>query len=193
MKWKNSAKKNKKAMPRPLAGPGNSHGRNWKTRQGFVFVSVGTHPQQFDRLLAGIDWLVEKGKIKENVFAQTGYSAYAPKKYEAKKFIGLAEFEKMVRGCSLFITHAGEGNIGLAKNLGKKFICVPRRKEFGEHTNDHQLELAKVVDEKKLGLVAWSTTDLEAKIEELGGFMPADVPRGRINQILENYFSKGLQ
>jgi UDP-N-acetylglucosamine transferase subunit ALG13 len=39
-----------------------------------IFVTVGTHPQSFNRLLKAIDELVERGKIKEKVVMQIGHS-----------------------------------------------------------------------------------------------------------------------
>ena len=161
-----------------------------KMKSARVFVSVGTHPQQFDRLLRHIDFLVSGGKLKGRVFAQIGHGSYAPKKYESRGFLTLDEFEAAISKCKIFITHAGEGNIGQAKNLGKKMVVVPRRKEFGEHTNDHQLELAEVVEGKKLGLVAWNIDELAEKLAELGGFRPASVPKGNIENIVEGFLQK---
>ncbi|VVB99021.1 Uncharacterised protein [uncultured archaeon] len=178
---------------------GRAKKTTWQRHQGiavannnFVFVSVGTHPQQFNRLLEEIDRLVQAGKISGRVLCQSGHSDYSTKYFESKKFMGIEEFGKNVIAAGIFITHAGEGNIGLAKNSGAKFICVPRRKEFGEHTNDHQLELAKVVEEMGLGLVAWNPGDLESRLAQLKGFRAADVPRGRINGILDEYFAKAF-
>jgi len=155
-----------------------------------IFVTLGTHPQQFDRLLREVDSLVSSKKIKEPVFAQTGHSTYKPKNFESKKFLPIGEFNKQLKGASLVITHAGEGNIGLCKNLPKKMIVVPRRKEFQEHTNDHQLELAKVVEGKKLGLVAWSEKDLGKKLSEIKVFTPRTVPTGKIVPLLGDFYSK---
>ena len=118
-----------------------------------IFVSVGTHSQQFDRLLGEVDSLIERGLIKEKVFAQIGHSKYKPKKYKYKKFLSLEEFDKMVEKSSLFITHAGEGNIGTGLQKEKKMVVVARRKHFGEHTNDHQLELAKAIRCEKQAIV----------------------------------------
>ena len=118
-----------------------------------IFVSVGTHKQQFDRLLKEIDKLIEEKIIKEKVFAQSGYCNYKPKNYTCKKFLDLEEFDQNISACSLFITHAGEGNIGTGLQYEKKMIVVPRRKKFDEHTNDHQLELAEAIAKEKQAIV----------------------------------------
>ncbi len=118
-----------------------------------IFVSVGTHPQQFNRLLEEIDHLIIKNKINERVIAQTGNSTYLPKNYKTKKFMGLEEFDKNIKNCSIFITHAGEGNIGTGLQFEKRMVVVPRLKKCGEHTNDHQLELAEAIKKQKQAIV----------------------------------------
>ncbi len=156
------------------------------------FVTLGTHPQQFNRLLEEIDRLFAQKKITGEAFAQTGHSDYVPKNYKWQKFMGLEEFEKKARRADIVITHAGEGNVGLCKNLGKKMIVAPRRREFGEHTNDHQLELAQVVEGKSLGLVAWNPSELGEKIAQVETFAPAKIPKGKIPQILGKFVKEEL-
>ncbi len=163
-----------------------------RANRGIIFASVGTHPQQFDRLLAEIDSLCAGGKITGEVFAQTGYSAYIPQHFRHKKFLSLEKFAGQASRARIFITHAGEGNIGLGKNLGRKMVVVPRRREFGEHTNDHQLELAQVVEEKGMGLVAWQPGQIAEKLADIEKFRPAKIPRGNIVQILEAFGKKKL-
>jgi UDP-N-acetylglucosamine transferase subunit ALG13 len=132
-----------------------------------IFVSVGTHEQQFNRLLRAIDDLIGKKIIKEKVFAQTGHSNYKPKKFNGKKFLGLEEFDKNIKKCSVFITHAGEGNIGTALQYEKKMIVLPRRQKFGEHTNDHQLELANAIKKEKQAIIINETNEIEKALKEV--------------------------
>jgi UDP-N-acetylglucosamine transferase subunit ALG13 len=130
-----------------------------------IFVSVGTHEQPFDRLLREIDSLIENGTIRDRVFAQTGHSAYIPKKYKYKNFLDLNEFDKNIKKCTLFITHAGEGNIGTGLQFEKKMIVIPRRKKFGEHTNDHQLELAQAIKKEGQAIVIESEKEIKSAIK----------------------------
>ena len=44
-----------------------------------IFVTVGTHEQQFNRLVQCIDELKRDNHIKEEVVIQTGYCTYEPK------------------------------------------------------------------------------------------------------------------
>jgi len=155
-----------------------------------TFITVGTHPQQFNRLLQKIDQLIAIKKINGKVVCQSGYSNYKPKNFQVTPFFGLEEFEKKIKEADLIITHSGEGNIGLCKNLNKKMIVVPRKKEFEEHTNNHQLELAKVVEEEKIGLVIWKINELEEKLKLIENFTPAKIEKGKITQLLEEFVKK---
>ncbi len=110
-----------------------------------IFVTVGTHRQQFDRLLKEIDRLVKEGTVKEEVFAQTGNSTYVPQEYKSTKFLSDSEYNKMMKKADLVITHGGAGGIITAMGYRKKIIVVPRLEKFGEHTNDHQIELCEAI------------------------------------------------
>lgn len=50
-----------------------------------IFVTVGTHEQQFNRLITCVDEMKENGLIKEEVMIQTGFSTYIPKSCQWKK------------------------------------------------------------------------------------------------------------
>jgi len=43
--------------------------------------------------------------------------------------------------CDLLITHAGTGAIVSALKNGKKVVAVPRLAKYGEHVDDHQMQI----------------------------------------------------
>ena len=106
-----------------------------------IFVTLGSQKFQFNRLLKKIDELIDKGVINEKVFAQSGYSDYIPKCYEYKQFLDRDEFSDLIEKCDMVITHGGTGVIINAVKKGKKVIAAPRLARFGEHVDDHQLQL----------------------------------------------------
>lgn len=108
-----------------------------------IFVTLGSQNFQFNRLLIEIDRLVEEGKITEEVFAQIGYSDYKPKNYCYKEFLDRDEFTDIMSKCKKVITHGGTGAIIGAVKKGKKVIAVPRLAKFGEHVDDHQLQIVE--------------------------------------------------
>lgn len=116
-----------------------------------IFVTVGSQKFQFNRLLIEIDRLVEKGVIKEEVFAQIGYSDYKPRNYKYKNFLDRSEFSELINKCDKVITHGGTGAIIGAVKKGKRVIAVPRLAKYGEHVDNHQLQIVKQF--KEMGFI----------------------------------------
>lgn len=111
-----------------------------------IFVTTGSQKFQFNRLLQKIDRLIEEGVIQEEVFAQVGESDYRPAHYEYCRFLDRESFAGKLRECRMVITHGGTGAIIGAVKQGKKVIAVPRLSGYGEHVDDHQVQLLKEFD-----------------------------------------------
>ena len=110
-----------------------------------IFVTVGTHEQQFDRLIKEIDRLKEENLIQDEVFIQTGYSNYVPKYCKWEKIISYEKMNQFIEEADIVITHGGPATFMAAIAKGKNPIVVPRLKKFGEHVNNHQLEFVEKV------------------------------------------------
>jgi len=113
-----------------------------------IFVTVGTHEQAFDRLIEYIDDLKEKEVIDEEVIIQTGYSTYEPQYCKWQKLFPYQEMIKLVDEARIIITHGGPSSFIIPLQIGKTPIVVPRRLEFNEHVNDHQVDFSKAVAER---------------------------------------------
>lgn len=131
-----------------------------------IFVTVGSQKFQFDRLLKEVDKLIENKIINEDVIAQIGYSTYIPKNYKYYKFIDQDEFKKYISKCDMVITHAGTGAIVGALKQGKKVVAVPRLAKYGEHVDDHQIQLLDEFKELNFIEPAYDVKDLEKAIEK---------------------------
>lgn len=129
-----------------------------------IFVTVGSQKFQMDRLLRALEQLICAGVLKEEIIAQTGYCTYLPSNMKCTPFFDKTEMEEHLRSCSLLICHAGAGSIISGSQNGKKIIVVPRRKQYGEHVDDHQLELAQAFSQGGHVLVAEDTDRLEQMI-----------------------------
>lgn len=132
-----------------------------------IFVTVGSQKFQFNRLLKEVDELIETGKIKDDVFAQIGVSDYKPKNYKYKEFITQEEFNDYLNKADIIITHAGTGVIVNAIKKGKKVIGVPRLAKYGEHVDDHQIQLIKEFTDMNFISAVYNTKELETKLEEI--------------------------
>src|SRR3989344_4591972 len=137
-----------------------------------IFVTVGTHTQQFDRLLKEVDRLAGGKKINADVFAQTGNCKYLPKNFESRKFLGDSEYERMIEQADIVISHAGAGSIINALRNRKPLIIVPRLVEYGEHTNSHQVDLAKAMQEKGKAIACNDLRLLQNAIKNAENFKP---------------------
>ncbi len=115
-----------------------------------IFVTLGSQKFQFNRLLKAVDKLVKDKIITDEVFAQTGYSDYEPENYKFKQFVDRDEFADVMKKADIIITHGGTGAIIGAVKKGKKVIAVPRLAKFGEHVDDHQLQLVEQFTEMNL-------------------------------------------
>ena len=113
-----------------------------------IFVCTGTQVYQFNRLLKELDYLVECGQIKDKIFAQIGASDYKPQHYEYKEFLSADEFKVYQDNADLIISHGGTGAIIGASKKGKNIIAVPRLGKYGEHTDDHQLQIVGVLEKE---------------------------------------------
>lgn len=130
-----------------------------------IFITLGSQKFQFNRLLRAVDALCEKGTVNaKDVFAQIGYSDYLPKSFGYKKFLDRDEFGKEIGKADIVITHGGTGAIIGAVKREKKVIAVPRRAKYGEHVDDHQIQLVEQFDELNL-IYACQDMDLKKAIE----------------------------
>ena len=70
------------------------------------------------------------------------------------------------------ITHAGVGSIlnGITNN--KKVIAVPRLKEYKEHNNNHQIEIAKEFSKEEYIIYCDNLNKLGEYIKQANDFNP---------------------
>jgi UDP-N-acetylglucosamine transferase subunit ALG13 len=124
-----------------------------------IFATVGTHHQQFDRLVGAL-------ADRDDVIVQYGHSAPPRGRAQAVAFMSFAEMEAHMRDADAVVTHAGVGSILLARRCGKMPVVVPRRQRFGEHVDDHQVELAAALGPRGEVVVVDDVAGLEAVLSE---------------------------
>lgn len=135
-----------------------------------IFITLGSQKFPFDRLLRKVDDLIEQGAITEEVFAQSGASAYKPRHFACRAFLDRQELLAAIDKSSAVITHGGTGIIVTAIKRGKKVIAVPRLKRYGEHVDDHQIQLIRQFDEQKLIIPCYDLDELGSKLAQLADF-----------------------
>ena len=111
-----------------------------------IFVTVGTHEQQFNRLVEYMDKWSEGHD--EEVVIQTGFSTYEPKHCQWKRVFPYDEMIRNVAEAKIVITHGGPSSFIMPLQKGKVPIVVPRKHEFDEHVNDHQVDFCRKIVER---------------------------------------------
>ena len=129
-----------------------------------IFVTVGTHEQQFDRLVKEVDRLRKNGDIEEEVIAQIGFGTYEPVSCQWSRFYPYQKMCEYVDEARIVITHGGPSSFLAPLQRGKVPIVVPRQKQFGEHVNDHQVEFCRAIAEQQRNIII---------MEDIGGLWDA--------------------
>lgn len=165
-----------------------------------IFVTVGTHEQQFDRLVRKVDELRKTNMIKEDVFVQTGYSTYEPKNCKWSKMLPYDQMQEYIANARIVITHGGPSSFIAPLQIGKIPIVVPRKKEFEEHVNDHQVEFVKLVAERQGNIIpVYDIKDLENTIinyDKIIKIIPGELKSNntifnqKLEKIVEGLFTK---
>ena len=125
-----------------------------------ILVTVGTHEQPFNRLVQYMDkWAKEND---EEVLIQLGYTTYLPSNCKYEKLFPYSKMIENVNKARIVITHGGPSSFIMPLQVGKIPIVVPRKKEYEEHVNDHQVDFCKQVGERQGNIIVIDD------IEELG-------------------------
>ncbi len=122
-----------------------------------IFVTVGTHEQPFNRLVEYMDkWAADHD---ERVVIQTGFSTYEPKHCKWSKLYPYKTMIEMVDKARIVITHGGPSSFIMPLQIGKVPIVVPRKHEFDEHVNDHQVDFCEKVAERQGNIIVVKQID----------------------------------
>jgi anti-anti-sigma factor len=124
-----------------------------------IFVTVGTEQYQFNALLDWIGVLLDYGYIDEEVVVQYGSSTSLPQGVRGFPSLPEKDFRALIDRSRLVIAHCGEGTALLLEDLAKPYILVPRMRKYGEHVDDHQVEMAEALEKQGI-TIARSPADL---------------------------------
>jgi UDP-N-acetylglucosamine transferase subunit ALG13 len=131
-----------------------------------VFVTVGSAPQGFERLLKEVDLLAGRGMFGDSkVFMQVGHSKYTPLHCQSQDFVSRNEFRHLLEQANLVICHGGSTPLEVIRT-GHVPVVMPRRKQFGEIVNDHQVEFVRLLAEKGWVIPAMNPENLPEAISK---------------------------
>jgi UDP-N-acetylglucosamine transferase subunit ALG13 len=125
-----------------------------------IYVTLGTMFLDFPRMILKMDEIA--AATGEEIIVQTGMGRIVPKKCTHFEFKLRDEVLDMQRRARVIVCHAGIGSVLDALSVRRPLIVVPRLKKFGEHMNDHQLDLARAVQSRGWGRMVVNIDDLPA-------------------------------
>ncbi len=125
-----------------------------------IYVTLGTMFMDFPRLIRKMDEMA--GSTGERVVIQLGLSKIVPKHAEYFDFKKQEEIRAIQREARVIVCHAGIGAVRDALSAARPLIVVPRLKRFGEHMNDHQLDLAEAVARRGWGRMVVDVAELDS-------------------------------
>jgi UDP-N-acetylglucosamine transferase subunit ALG13 len=133
-----------------------------------ILVTVGNATQGFRRLLDAVDFQAREGALKgEDILFQSGHTSnFCPPIGRHIPFIPLEQYEQSVKEADLVISHAGAGTLIHLLRLGKIPVVMPRRKKYGEHVDDHQVELVEGLEALGRVIPAYEADHLGHAIEK---------------------------
>lgn len=157
-----------------------------------ILVLLGTQNNSFHRLLEEIEKNIEDGTIKEEVIVQAGYTKFKSKKMKIFGLIPREELENLQQQADLIITHGGVGSIITSIRKGKKVIAVPRLHEYGEHVNNHQIEIVDNFNSQGYIIGINKVEDLKQAILKTDTFKPNqyEINNELMLKIIEDYIEK---
>lgn len=161
-----------------------------------ILVLLGTQNNSFHRLLEEIEKNIQNGNITDKVIVQAGFTKYESDKMEIFSMIPKEELDKLIDEASLVISHGGVGSMMSAIRKGKKVIAVPRQKKYGEHVNDHQIEIIETF--KKQGIIIGinQVSQLSHALKEVQNIntknTQAQTGTNKIVQIIDEFIQKDI-
>lgn len=154
-----------------------------------ILVTLGTQDKTFRRLLEAVQKQIDNKVIKEKVVAQVGNTKFESKDIDMYDLISIDKFDKLMQEADILITHAGVGSIVTGLKKGKVVIAAARLKKYGEHENDHQVQILDEL-EKRGNIIALRDFDkLDEALEKAKTFKPNSFKSNTPNMIklIENY------
>lgn len=108
-----------------------------------VVVTTGSSRAGFRRMIEAVRDALPPGA---EVLWQTGATDVHDLGIPARPFVPAAELAAAMAAADLVVAHAGVGSALMALQAGHRPLLLPRRRRHGEHVDDHQVEISRLLD-----------------------------------------------
>lgn len=120
-----------------------------------ILVTMGTNDYPFTRLYTSVkndplyhdpscEWFVQTGFCDAEILPACGV---------VETLIPRQDMEDLVKRSALVISHCGIGSLNLMLKYRKRVIFVPRVQRHNEFSDDHQLQIAREIKNKRMTVV----------------------------------------
>ena len=137
-----------------------------------ILVLLGTQNNSFHRLLEEVQKCIDEETIKDKVVVQAGSTKFESDDMEIFNLIEQNKFNELIEQANIIITHGGVGSIVTAVKLGKKVIAVPRLRKYGEHVNDHQIQIVETFSKQGFIKGIKDISELKETLKNIDTFTP---------------------
>ena len=128
-----------------------------------IFVTLGTHDHPFPRLLDLVSPLAPTNEL----VIQHGHT---PPRGSVRArwiaFTGYGDMLDLMRTAEAIVCHGGVGTIITALTVEKTPVVVPRLRRYGEHVDDHQLQIARELEGSEHVVVCREQDEIATKIAD---------------------------
>lgn len=139
-----------------------------------ILVTLGTQDKQFPRLLEAVQKAIDAGTITDRVVVQAGHTVFEGHGMEVFSFIPTDQFAQYLEQADMIITHGGVGTIMTALKEKKIILGAARLTEYGEHQNDHQIQLLEAFDQAGYLIYMKDLSDITPYLEKARRFEPRE-------------------
>jgi UDP-N-acetylglucosamine transferase subunit ALG13 len=132
------------------------------------------------------EWAAEHD---EEVIAQISDGDFLPENIQWQRFLDGEQYNKNIREASVFVSHAGMGNIISAREQQTPIIVMNRQFKLGEHRNDHQAEGLKWMGKLDGVYTASTQEELNVHLAHIDQLTIKDSSKTVGNQVLTDYIA----
>ena len=138
-------------------------------QSNYIFVTLGTRGEQFERLLQSVEELIEDGTIREKVIVQAGFTKFSSTVMEIFDFCKVEEIDQYIKNAKYVITQESAGIGSKCLKYNKRFIVMPRDYAFKElpAKSDMNEDLQYRLEEFGYTKVVKNVKELRSAIEQI--------------------------
>jgi UDP-N-acetylglucosamine transferase subunit ALG13 len=160
-----------------------------------ILILLGTQNNSFHRLLEEVEKNIENKVINEEVIVQAGYTKFETNNMQMFDLIPGEKLDELQEKANLIITHGGVGSIISSIKKGKKVIAVPRLHEYGEHVNNHQIDIVRNFNEEGYIIGIEDVEQLADAIKKSSQFKPKEYKQDNelMLNLIENFIDENIK